>query len=117
MSPRSLPELIDESVSSHFREHSREIEDSLRTRIEDIQLGLLDKFFRTIQASYSERIAALEATAETNNRTMQQIQRSSRRAEDDLQRLAAGIRGLLRQPTTEQESAPAPFLKDRSPQV
>jgi hypothetical protein len=48
---------------------------------------------------------------------MREIQGHSERAEHDLQRLAAGISGLLRQPTTEQERPLLPLLKDRSPQV
>jgi len=86
---------VNESVSSHFREHSGEIEDSLRTKIEDVQLRLLDKFFRNIQVSYAQRIAALEETSRINNETLHEIQGHSQRAEHDLHRLESGIRGLI----------------------
>jgi hypothetical protein len=95
---RSLPDIVNESIDNHFREHSREIEDSIRSKIEDVQLRLLDKFFRKIQVSYSERITALEETARVNNETLQQIQGYSERADQDLQRLANGIRGLIGEP-------------------
>ena len=94
-SPNSVTELVSQKVAAHFGAHSTEIEESIRTKIEDAQLRLLDKFFRKIQTSYADRIAALEETARINNEALQEIQAHSERSEDDLQRLAAGIRGLL----------------------
>jgi hypothetical protein len=103
---RSLPEIVRETVSAHFREHSHEIEDSIRTKIEDAQLQMLDRFFRNIQVNYAQRIAALEETARVNNETLRQIQGYSERAEEDLRRLTAGINGLVGERAVK-ESEPA----------
>jgi hypothetical protein len=91
----SLAEVVSDRVDAHFGAHTRAIEESIRTKIEDVQLGLLDNFFRRIQTSYAGRIAALEETARVNNEALRDIQGHSERAEDDLQRLAAGIRRLI----------------------
>jgi hypothetical protein len=91
----SLPELVSESVSAHFHEHGEEIKDSIRTKIEDAQLQLLDHFFKTIQVRYAQRIGALEEATRLHNETLEQIQGYSVRAEEDLRRLTAGIQGLI----------------------
>jgi hypothetical protein len=97
-SARSLPELVRDSVSAHFREHGAEMEDSIRSKVEDTQLEMLDHFFRKIQTNYAQRIAALEEVARLNNETLREIQGYSSRAEEDLRRLTAGIEGLVGNP-------------------
>jgi hypothetical protein len=118
----SLTEFVNERVEEHFDTHSRGIEESLRTKVEDVQLGILDQFLRKIKTTYAQRIAELEETTRVNNQTLLEIQGHSARAEDDLQRLANGIRGLIgdggNQARTEQAiSAGGRSSKDRSPQV
>jgi hypothetical protein len=99
-SATSLPALVEETVAAHFGEYSDDIEASIRGKIEDAHLRILNRFFTTIQSSYAQRIAALEATTHQNNETLRQIRGHSERAEDDLQRLAAGIQGLIGAPVT-----------------
>jgi hypothetical protein len=102
---RSLPELVTESVSAHFREHGEEMADSIRTKVEDVQLHLLDGFFKTIQGNYAQRITALEEITRLNNETLDEIQGSSARTEEDLRRLSDGIRGLIGGPVTIEPAA------------
>jgi uncharacterized coiled-coil protein SlyX len=103
---------VKESVSAHFRQHGQEMEDSIRIKVEDVQLRLLDRFFNNIQVNYAQRIAALEEAARVNNETLQQIQGYSARAEEDLRRLTAGIRGLIGE-FNARESEPA-AIRDRT---
>ena len=95
MHTRTNPELIDELVSAHFHAHGEEMKESIRGKVEDEQLKLLDDFFQKIQANYVDRIAALEELARLNNETLQQVQGSSARAAEDLRRLSEGIHGLI----------------------
>ena len=92
------PQSIKEAVDAHFTEHSNEMEASIRTGVEDVELRILDRFCKAIQTRYVQRIVALEAAASRNREILREIRGHSERADDDLRRLADGINGLIAAP-------------------
>jgi hypothetical protein len=94
---------IEEAVDAYFTNHSEKIARSIRTKMDEVQVKILDGLCRTIQARYVKRIEALEANRSRNSDILREIGWHAKRADEDLRRLAAGISGLLEQ-TSRSES-------------
>ena len=94
---------IKEAVDAYFTNHSEKIARSIQTKMDEVQVKILDGLCRTIQARYVKRIESLEANTSRNSDTLREIRGHSERADEDLRRLAAGISGLLEQ-TSKSES-------------
>jgi len=91
----SFEAVIEREVDRYFEEHANQMADSLRARIEDTQLRILDGFFKSLETGTVARIQRLEEQSSEASEALQDIRSRSAKSNDDLRRLANGIRGLI----------------------